>query len=161
VRSLHNHYIWRLLWLHQPLLRNWVTEKVSLGYAKGVGWGVCTKSGICPSTWQIDTLGPLGDNCINESCKRVTRSRRVQCHETSWKTCQTRVNTIWRYRWSNLGQDLVSCDKGNGILRLRINKEFRGMHIDQNGFPELIVGYWSERGLDHVWRIPWPIGCNT
>jgi hypothetical protein len=45
-----NRYIWRLLWLHQPSSRNWLTEKVYIGYAKGVGWGVWTKRGICPST---------------------------------------------------------------------------------------------------------------
>jgi hypothetical protein len=55
-------------------------KKVSLGYAKGVGWSVCTKSGICPSTWRIDTLGPLGDKCIYEACKCMTRSQRMQCH---------------------------------------------------------------------------------
>jgi hypothetical protein len=66
VRSLHNHYIWRLLWLHQPSSRNWVTKKVCLGYAKGVGRGVWTKRGICPSTWQKDTLGPFSDSCIYE-----------------------------------------------------------------------------------------------
>jgi hypothetical protein len=47
-----NHYIWRLLWLHQPSSRNWLTEKVYIGYAKGVGWGVWTKSGICSSKWR-------------------------------------------------------------------------------------------------------------
>jgi hypothetical protein len=60
------HYCRRMLWLHQPSSHNWVTEKVSLVYAKGVGRDVWTKSGICPSTWRIDTLGPLGDNCIYE-----------------------------------------------------------------------------------------------
>jgi hypothetical protein len=77
-------------------------KKMSLGYTKGVGWGVCTKSGICPSTWQIDTLSPLDDNCIYEACKRVTRSRRMQCHR--------RVKRLVRRGWtwySDIG-DLTS-----------------------------------------------------
>jgi hypothetical protein len=56
-------------------------KKMSLGYTNGAGSGVCTKSGICPSAWQIDTLAPLGDSCIYEACKHVTSSRRMQCHE--------------------------------------------------------------------------------
>jgi hypothetical protein len=50
-----------------------------------------------------------------------------------------------RTQYSDMGdltsdKDLVSRDKRNEIRHLRINEEFRGMHRDQHGFLEPIVG---------------------
>jgi hypothetical protein len=44
--------------------------------------------------------------------------------------------------------------KGMGYDVYGSMKMFRGMHRDQHGFPEMIVDYLLERGLDHVWSIP-------
>jgi hypothetical protein len=35
------------------------------------------------------------------------------------------------------------------------------MHRDQHSFPEPVVGHWLESGLNHVWRVPRPVGCHT
>jgi hypothetical protein len=150
-----------LLWLHQPYYHKRMTENVSLGYSNGVWWGVCTKSRICPSAWQIDTLAQSVTVASTKLASVWLGQGGCNVMRTIKHLSVTRVNTIWRYRWSNLEQDLVSRDEGNGIRCLQINKVFRGMHSDQHGFPELIVDHWLERWLDHVLSIPRPVGCHT
>jgi hypothetical protein len=58
-------------------------------------------------------------------------------------------------------KNLVSWDKESGIWCLRINDINRGMHRGQHGFLESTIDHWSDKCLDHVWSISWPVGWHT
>ena len=127
---ISNHYFRRLPWLHQTSHRDRVIIKVLLRYSNGVGWGVCIKIGICSSAWQIDTLGPLGDDCIYEACKRVTRSRECNVTGTSKTVCQKRDRT--RYRDT---KDWISDKPG-----IMLQREWDSTFTDQRWYS------WSAQG---------------
>jgi hypothetical protein len=156
-----NHYIWRLLWLHQLSSHNWVTKKVSLGYAKRVGRGVWTKSRICPSTWRIHTLGPLDDSCIYELASMWLGHGVCNVMKRVEGLVRQGWTTIWGYRWSTLGQDLVSCDKENRIMRLRDKRRVSWNTQGSTWFSR--TPCWSLIGEESrsCLGIPRPVGCHA
>lgn len=124
------------------------------------------KSGICPSTWRRDTLGPLGEiSSILLRSMWLGHGDEISRERVEVALSVTRLNSVWWYRWTGYGDtvdqvsDKASIDETKG-MGLNVNgsttKLFRGMHGGHYGHPGPADDHWSERCLVHVRSVPEP-----
>ncbi len=150
---LFNHYLRRLLWRHQTSHRNWVIIMVSLGYSKGLGWGVWSRPEfVYPCDGEI-LWGPTRWDCIIAGQHleyKITEASKQNLSEQDWtKYCDI----------DDRISDKLSIDKTKGLgfdvygsANQKIFAEFTGVIMGIQ-VPLIII---DRSCLGHVWSFPEP-----